>query len=139
MLTIHITGTNQDELQKAAFVIAQLFETVTRNESNETLTVSLVAQNIPGNAALSAMLKTAEWQTARDEIFNLYKQPIVTRDTLKRLNDAIEDGSQLACDLEDANERISKEVSDALKELERIESAAVGYILKADHPALQAE
>jgi hypothetical protein len=139
MLTIHITGTNQDELQKAAFVIAQLFETVTRNKSNETLTVSLVAQNIPGNAALSALLKTAEWQTARDEIFNLYKQPIVTRDTLKRLNDAIEDGSQLACDLEDANERISKEVSDALKELERIEAVAVAFILQENHPVINAE
>lgn len=143
MITIQLTG-NENDVQKAAFVIQQLFDVVqetskTSEQGNTDTHIHLVAQSLPDNTALLALLKTAEWQTAMNEIWKLAEQPLVRRDQLQHLRESIEAAANLASDFDDLEASISKEVSEALEEIERIEGAAVGYILNAAHPALKSE
>ena len=141
MITIQLTG-NENDVQKAAFVMQQLFEitqetVISRGDGGTQL--QLIAQNLPDNKALLALLKIAEWQTAMNEIWKLADQPIVRRDQLQRLRESIEAAANLASDFDDLEASTSKEASEALSEIERIEGAAVGYILNAAHPALPSE
>ena len=141
MITINLSG-NENDVQKAAFVIEQLFDGVQETSNSRgvgSIDIQLTAQNLPNNQALIALLKSASWQSTMDEVWKLAEQPVVGRDQLKRLQEGIEAASQLAGDFEEIEERITKEVSEALAEIERIEGAAVGYILNAAHPALKVE
>lgn len=141
MITIQLTG-NENDVQKAAFVMQQLFEitqetVISRGDGGTQ--IQLIAQSLPDNPTMLALLKTASWQTTMNEIWELHEQPIVTRETLNRLKEEIENAARLASDLEDDGERISKEASEALAEVERIEGAAVAFILQANHPVINAE
>ena len=142
MITIQLTGSDKQEILKAQLVIEQLFEGVQveieKGIDNDTkLHIQMSADKLPGNDGLFALLKTAVWKSAQAEIWKLYSKPIISRDELKQLKESIEAASQLAGEFEELQYKIEAEASEAYKELERIESIAVGYILDPNYPALE--
>lgn len=138
MIKIQLTCQNAEDFNRVMCIMDLLFDDIHIDESTD-LSTTFRTMQIPGDDNLLALLRTREWNSTHSEIKQLRHKSIVSRQYLKSLHERLESSHELSAQLEDAQYKIDDEISKAFRELERIQSEADAYILKADHPALKGE